>query len=132
MTRSLRGTTFVLIHGGLPFAEASKVLLSKPNVYADFSSETFLTSTRQLSQVIRGWLELRPEKVDVRHLRVSIHDNCGLGRNPHGSRNRSARLALAVALTEMMKDGEITRERALEEAGMVLRENAIRLYGLKQ
>jgi len=30
----------------------------------------------------------------------------------------------------MMQDGEITRERALEIARGVLRENAIRLYGL--
>jgi hypothetical protein len=31
----------------------------------------------------------------------------------------------------MMNDGEITRDRALELARMVLRENAIKLYGLQ-
>jgi len=31
----------------------------------------------------------------------------------------------------MMNDGEITRERAGELARMVLRENAIKLYGFK-
>jgi len=44
---------------------------------------------------------------------------------------KTARVALAIALTDMMNDGEITRERALEEARMVLRENAAGLYGFK-
>lgn len=126
----LRGTMFVLIHGGLPLAEATKVLLTKPNVYADFSAQTFLSSIRQLSQVIRGWLELRPEKVmfgsDAYPLTPAI------GWEEVGwLATKSARMALAVALTGMMNDGEITRDRALEEARMVLRENAIRLYGFK-
>ena len=41
----------------------------------------------------------------------------------------TAREALALALTGMMNDREITRERAVELARMVLRENAIKLYG---
>ncbi len=41
----------------------------------------------------------------------------------------SARDALAIALTGMMNDGEITRPRALEIAQMVMRGNALRLYG---
>jgi len=41
----------------------------------------------------------------------------------------SARDALAIALTEMMNDGEITRPRAMEIAKMVMRGNALRLYG---
>jgi ribosomal protein S14 len=31
----------------------------------------------------------------------------------------------------MVNDGEITKERAFELARMVLRENAMKLYGLK-
>ena len=38
--------------------------------------------------------------------------------------NRTAREALAIALTGMMRDGYITRGRASELARMVLRENA--------
>jgi hypothetical protein len=41
-----------------------------------------------------------------------------------------AREALAVALTGMMNDGEITREEAAGLARMVLRENAIEPYKL--
>ncbi len=41
----------------------------------------------------------------------------------------TARNVLVIALTEMMNDGRITRDRALELAKMVLRTNAIKLYG---
>lgn len=43
----------------------------------------------------------------------------------------TARRALALALTGMVNDGEITREHAIELARMVLRENARKLYRLK-
>ncbi len=39
--------------------------------------------------------------------------------------------ALAIALTGMMNDDEITREEAAGLTRMVLRENAIELYKLK-
>src|ERR1035438_173475 len=41
-----------------------------------------------------------------------------------------ARQALAIALTAMIRDGEISRGRALELANLVLRDNARKLYGL--
>jgi hypothetical protein len=44
--------------------------------------------------------------------------------------SRSAREALARALTAMMMEGEVTRERATEVALLVLRDNAVKLYGL--
>ncbi len=43
--------------------------------------------------------------------------------------SHTAREALAIALTGMMHDGEITRTRASELARMALRENAKKLYG---
>jgi len=45
--------------------------------------------------------------------------------------NTTARQALALALTGMINDGEISRERASELARMVLRENALKLYGVQ-
>ena len=42
----------------------------------------------------------------------------------------SARRALGLALTGMLRDGVITRERAEQLARMVMRENAVALYGL--
>ena len=43
--------------------------------------------------------------------------------------SENARQALGIALTGMMRDGEITRQKALEIARMVLRGNALKLYG---
>jgi hypothetical protein len=42
----------------------------------------------------------------------------------------TGREALALALTGMLNDNEISRDRALELARMVLRENARKLYRL--
>lgn len=128
---SLRATTFVLLHGGAgPYTHEVAVLLSKPNVYADFSEQDALIPARPLSAVIREWLEWYPEKVLY-----------GTDLSPGApqqdwdvigySTNLTARRALAIALTGMMDDDEITRARALELARMVLRENAKKLYGLK-
>lgn len=61
---SLRNTKFVMLHGGSgPFTREIGYLLMKPNVYADFSEQTWMTSARALSSVIRDWLEWYPEKV---------------------------------------------------------------------
>ena len=44
--------------------------------------------------------------------------------------SHTAREALALALTSMMNDHEITRQRAMLLARKVMRDNAIKLYGL--
>jgi hypothetical protein len=126
---SLRKTTFVLVHGGFPSAQATRVIFAKPNVYVDFSSQGFLSSTRELSQVLRSWLEFRPEKVmfgtDAYPISASI------GWEEVGwMTNESSRRALAIALTGMMSDGEIDRARALQIARMVMRETALSVYSL--
>jgi predicted TIM-barrel fold metal-dependent hydrolase len=127
----LRGTNFVLLHGGAgPYTHEVTVLIAKPNVYADFSEQDALIPPRALSAVLREWLEWYPEKVLY---------GTDLAPGPPErdwdvigySTNQTARKALAIALTGMMNDGEITRERALELARMVLRENAMKLYGMK-
>src|SRR5689334_721636 len=128
---SLRKTNFVLIHGGAgPYTKVTSFLLGKPNVYTDFSEQDALVSTRALSVVIRDWLEWYPEKVlfgtDLAPGTTEI------GWEEIGYSNATTgREALALALTGMMADGGITRNRALELARMVMRENALKLYGLK-
>jgi len=42
-----------------------------------------------------------------------------------------ARRALGIALTAMMRDGEITRTRAIQIAHMVLHNNAAALYDIR-
>ncbi|MDQ3818230.1 MAG: amidohydrolase [Acidobacteriota bacterium] len=127
---SLRKTNFVLIHGGWPYVREVAFLFSKPNVYADFSGQTFLLYPRELSQTLRIWLEHYPEKV------LFGTDSAPFAPEVNWEETgwlttTTARRALALALTGMVNDGEITRERAIELARMVMRENAIRLYNLK-
>src|SRR5580704_1011802 len=129
---ALRKTNFVLLHGGAgPYTHEVAVLLAKPNGYTDFSEQDALLPPRALSAVIREWLERYPEKVlygtDLAP-GAPQQDWDVIGY----STNLTARRALAIALTGMVNDGEITRERALELARMVLRGNAMKLYGLKE
>lgn len=126
----LRKTNFVLIHGGAgPFTKQTAFLLSKPNVYADFSEQNWLISTRKLSEVLRDFLEWYPEKI---MFGTDLFPNTPeIDWEEIGwQTTQEAREALAIALTGMIEDKEITRERALELARMVLRENAVKLYGL--
>ena len=128
---SLRSTKFVLIHGGWPFDRAAGVMLIKPNVYADFSAQTFLRSPRALSETLRAWMEWYPEKILFGSDTYDDPNTPGRGwEELLWLANDSARIALTMALTGMMNDGQISRSRALELARMVLRENAIKLYGL--
>ena len=127
---SLRKTNFVVVHGGYPFTKEMGSLLSKPNVYADFSAQTFFCYPRELSETLRNWLESYPDKVLFGTDAFAFGPAVDWGELAWLS-NTTARQALALALTGMMNDGEITRERAGELARMVLRENAIKLYGFK-
>ena len=127
---SLRKTNFVIVHGGAPYTKVTAALLGKPNVYADISLMALELYPRAFSEVLRDWLEAYPEKVLF-----------GTDASPGPPETNweetawlaaaTARQALGMALTGMINDGEISRERAAEVARMVLRENAIRLYRLK-
>jgi predicted TIM-barrel fold metal-dependent hydrolase len=126
---SLRKTNFVIIHGGYPFTKEVVGLISKPNVYADFSAQTFLIYPRELSEVLRTWLEAYPDKILFGTDAFSFGPEVDWPEVAWLS-NTSARQALAIALTGMMDDHEITRARAIELAQMALRDNAVKLYGL--
>jgi predicted TIM-barrel fold metal-dependent hydrolase len=128
---SLRKTNFVVVHGGYPFTKEMGSLMSKPNVYADFSAQTFFTYPRELSETLRNWLESYPDKILFGTDAFSFGPEVDWGEVAWLS-NTTARQALALALTGMMNDGEITRGRAMELARMVLRDNASRLYAFKQ
>ncbi len=125
---ALRKTNFILVHGGWPATAEMASLLSKPNVWTDVSFLALTLSPRTLSGVLRGWLELFPEKVlfgtdaFVASPEVGWEETAWIGA-------AAVRQALALALTGMLQDGEITRPRALELAQKVLRDNALQLYG---
>src|SRR5919202_3281596 len=60
---ALRGTSFVIVHGGWPLVGQTQALLAKPNVYADVSMMDLILEPPQLAQVLRQWLVEWPEKV---------------------------------------------------------------------
>jgi hypothetical protein len=128
----LRKTRVVLLHGGWPFYRVAQAMLDKPNTYADFSAETFYLSTHALAEVLRGWLEWHPEKVLFGTDSYSDEDTpLSDYEEKQWLLTEKSRDAVAIALTAMMSDGEISRPRAVEIAKMVFRENAVRLYGLQ-
>jgi hypothetical protein len=128
---SLRKTKFVLIHGGSgPYTKVASFLLGKPNVYADFSEQDALISTRAMATVLRNWLEAYPEKVMFGTDLSPGSPEVGWEETGY-SNAKTGREGLALALTEMVNDGEISNDRALEIARMVMRGTALKLYGLK-
>ena len=126
----LRKTNFVLVHGGWPFAQQVTALLTKPNVYVDFSNQTLVNPPQQVASVIRSWLEYTPEKVFFGTDAYPYTQEMGWEESAYIA-NSAGREALGIALSGMLRDGEVSRDRALELARLVLRDNARRLYGLK-
>ena len=127
---ALRKTKFVLIHGGWPFIDGTTALLTKPNVWADYSLQTLLVQPRELSETLRRWLEFMPNKVLFGTDASPITAEVGWEESGWLSAE-SGRDALGMALTAMLRDQEIDRQRASQLAQMVLRDNARQLYGWK-
>lgn len=126
---TLRGAKLVIVHGGWPLVGETQGLLSKPNVYADISMMSDILSPTVLAGVLRQWLGEWPDK-------VLFGTDAFDGGVEQGWEqvawvgSTTTRRALAIALTGMMRDGEISRDRARALARMVLRENATAVYGL--
>ena len=124
----LRKTKFVLLHGGWPFVREAGALLQKPNVYLDLSQETVTFSPRTLSGWLREWLETYPEKVLFGTDGYPYSDGMNWEESTWIA-SKNGREALGLALTGMMRDGEVTRARAEAIAVMVMRGSAEGLYG---
>ena len=127
---SLRNVNFVMIHGGWPFTDEITPLLTKPNAYVDFSEQTAFNSARSVSEVLRKWLEYVPEKVMFATDAYPTSKELGWEEAAFIAA-KTGREALGLALTAMMRDHDITHDRAVELAHMVLRDNAQKLYKLK-
>lgn len=126
---ALRDTRFVIVHGGWPEVGQTEAMIGKPNVYTDISMMDLILEPSRLALVLRQWLPRWPEKVLFGSDAFDGGDTQNWAEVAAFS-TRSARRALTLALTGMMRDGEIGRERAEALARMVLRENAERLYRL--
>jgi predicted TIM-barrel fold metal-dependent hydrolase len=126
---TLRGTKFVIVHGGWPLVGETQGLLGKPNVYADISMMDNILSPTVLAGVRRQWLGEYPDKVLFGTDAFDGGIEQGWEQVAWVASN-TARRALGIALTGMMRDGEITRDRAQTLARMVLRDNAAAVYGI--
>ena len=124
---SLRGTNFILVHGGWPLVGETQALLAKPNVYADISMMDLLVEPVVLAGVLRPWLDEWPEKV----LYGSDAFDGGPGQGWEQAAwiaSHNARRALGIVLTAMLRDGEVDRAGAETIARGVLRDNARAAY----
>ena len=124
----LRKTRFVMLHGGWPFVREAGALLQKPNVYLDLSQETLSFSPRTLSGWLREWLETYPDKVMFGTDGYPYSDAMGWEESSWIAA-RNGRQALGLALTGMLRDGEVSRTRAEAIAKEVMRDTAVSLYG---
>jgi hypothetical protein len=125
----LRNTKFVLIHGGGTFSQHTSALLWKPNVYADLSLLTLVWTPDQLAAVLKDWLSQFPDKIIFGTDASSFGPGLGWEMSAWLASN-TARKALGIALSEMIRSNEISRSRAKEIATMVMRTNAGNLYHL--
>lgn len=126
---TLRGTRFVIIHGGWPETGETEAMLGKPNVYADISMMDLILEPAELAEVLRHWLARWPDKV---LFGTDAFDGGPAQPWEEGAMvaATTARRALGIALTAMLRDGDIDAARAGALARMVLRDNAAALYHL--
>jgi predicted TIM-barrel fold metal-dependent hydrolase len=124
---ALRRTRFVMLHGGWPFVREAGALLQKPNVWLDLSQQSLVFPPRTLAGWLREWLEVFPDK--VLFATDGYPFSAALGwEEATFLASRNVRQALGLALTGMLRDHEIDRQRASAMARAVLRDNAMTLY----
>jgi predicted TIM-barrel fold metal-dependent hydrolase len=126
---TLRKTNFVIVHGGGVYSSHAGAMLWKPNVYLDMSAMTLLYTPAKLAEVLRNWLTQYPEKVLFGSDAAAFGPDTGW-EVAAWIATKNGRAALALALTDMIRNGEVSRARAEEIATMVMRTNAGTLYKL--
>lgn len=124
---ALKDTRFILLHGGWPYVREAGALLQKPNFYLDLSQQTLSFSPRTLAGWLREWLETYPDKVLFGTDGYPYSDFLGWEESTWIA-GHNGREALGIALTGMLRDGEISRARANTIAEEVLRTTAEHLY----
>jgi predicted TIM-barrel fold metal-dependent hydrolase len=128
----LRKTNFVMLHGGWPYSREAAPLLTKPNAYIDISLQGLILAQSNIAGTLRVWLEIAPEKVLFGTDAYPAAPGAGMGwEETAWASTEAVRQALGMTLTAMVNEGSVSRQRAVEIARLVLRDNAVKLYGLK-
>jgi predicted TIM-barrel fold metal-dependent hydrolase len=105
-------------------------MLWKPNVYLDMSAMALIDPPSKLARVLEDWLIQFPEKVLFGTDAAAFGPDIGWEVAAWVG-TTTARRALAIALTDMVRNGDVSRARAEEIATMVMRTNAGKLYNLR-
>jgi hypothetical protein len=120
-------TTFVMIHGGYPLEREGIWLAAMKNVYMDSSLEEIVMYPAAFKDSLRQWLETFPDKITFGTDCFPYNDVLG-AEESYWLGARSARMALAGALAEMVSSGEITDAKAVAMAHAFLHDTAVSLY----
>ena len=84
----------------------------------------------ELKNVLKQWISLYPERIMFASDAFPLYDAIG-AEETYWLAVRSARTAVAEALAELVAEGALNEEKALELASMYLHDNAAKLYGGK-
>jgi hypothetical protein len=122
---------FVLIHGGYPYTLEMIWLTAAKNVYTDSSLVGYYVFPSELKNILKQWISLFPEKIMFGSDAFPFNEAVG-AEETFWLAVRSARTAVAAALAELVAEGALSEEKALELARMYLHDNAAKLYGGKQ
>jgi uncharacterized protein len=122
---------FVLIHGGYPYTLEMIWLTAAKNVFTDSSLVGYYVYPSELKNILKQWISLYPEKIMFGSDAFPFNEAVG-AEETFWLAVRSARTAVAAALAELVAEGAVNEEKALELARLYLRDNAAKLYGAKQ
>ncbi|HVS89243.1 MAG TPA: amidohydrolase family protein [Candidatus Acidoferrum sp.] len=125
-----RKVNFVLIHGGYPYTLEMIWLTAAKNVYTDSSLVGYYVYPSELKNILKQWISLYPEKIMFGSDAFPFNEAVG-AEETFWLAVRSARTAVAAALAELVAEGAVSEEKALELARMYLHDNAAKLYGGK-
>jgi hypothetical protein len=124
-----KDTIFVMIHGGYPYDRESIWLAALPNVYLDGSEFILLVYPAEYKRILKNWFEIYPEKIVFGSdcfpysREVAVPETYWLAIY-------TARTASAAALAEMVSEGEVSEDKAMDIARDFFHDTSARLFGL--
>ena len=120
-------TTFVMIHGGFPLEREAIWLAARKNVYMDSSLMEILMYPSEFKESLKQWLETFPDKITFGTDSFPYNETLG-AEESYWLGVQSAREGLAAALAEMISEGEVSEQQALQMAHAYLHDTAVSLY----
>jgi hypothetical protein len=126
-----KDVTFVLIHGGWPYEKEAALLTAVKNVYLDTSFQSELLYPSQFKGVLKQLLTLYPDKMMYGSDAFPFNDALG-AEESFWLAAKTTRSALSAALAELVAEGAISEDKALELARLYLHDTAAKLYGEKK